>query len=83
VDVSFAGPSLRQAFQQAPGVGRHPEKERCLHERVVVGSGQQHGVAALGRDLDGLAVVVDLLDEGEQIGRAAPLGQRALLRPTR
>src|SRR6185437_6036229 len=52
--------------QKSACVGRRPEQVcRLLPGGVLVGR-HQHGVPALGRDLDGCPVVVDLLDEREQ-----------------
>jgi hypothetical protein len=56
-----------QALQKALDIRWNPEQVRRLRERVVVGAGQQDGVATLRGDLDWLAVVVHLLNEREQV----------------
>jgi len=38
-----------------------------LLQRAVLVDRHQHGVAALGRDLDRNSIIVDLLDEREQV----------------
>jgi len=48
------------------GIGRNTEQVRRLLKRVVVHSGHEDGIAPLRGDLDGLAVVIHLLDQRER-----------------
>src|SRR6478736_4772884 len=65
LDVTNA--RLIEALEQSTGVGRRAQQVGRLLQRSVVVDGDQHRVAALGRDLDRHAVLVHLLDQGKQV----------------
>ena len=58
--------SLGKALQQPASIGGDPKQPGGLLQSIEVGPREQHRVTTLGRDLYGLPVVVDLLDQWEE-----------------
>jgi len=58
---------LPEALEQASGIGRNTEQVGRFLKRVVVHSGHEDCVAPLRGDLNGLTIVVHLLNEGEEV----------------
>ena len=61
---SFPGPLV--GVEQPSGIGGGTEQVGRLLPRGVFIGGHENGVPLAGNDLDGSAIVVDLLDEREQ-----------------
>jgi hypothetical protein len=64
VRLPFAGTRLLQTLQEAPNVGRRPQEVGGLDESPVIVEADEHRITALGRDLDRVAIFVDVLDQG-------------------
>src|SRR5690348_16125256 len=54
-------------LEQPTGVGRRAQQIRTFAECGVVLGGNQNGIAMPGDDLNGVVVLVDLLDQREEL----------------
>jgi hypothetical protein len=58
---------LIQALEESLSIGRRAKQVGSLGERVVINPRHQNRIAPLRGDLNGLTIVVHLLNEGEEV----------------